>query len=142
MALTDTFAKNIKPTGSATGNKHTDGQGLYLHVKDAGKYWRMSYRFSGKQKTLALGVYPAVSLAKARQRRDKARELLADGIDPGTAAAPGTVVAGGRAEGLTVATGEGVLEVLDLQAEGGRVLPARDFLAGHPLPPGTRLDTP
>ncbi|HQZ40696.1 MAG TPA: methionyl-tRNA formyltransferase [Vicinamibacterales bacterium] len=64
------------------------------------------------------------------------------GIDPGTAAAPGTVVAGGRAEGLTVATGEGVLEVLDLQAEGGRVLPARDFLAGHPLPPGTRLDTP
>ena len=84
MALTDTFAKNIKPSGSPVGEKHTDGQGLYLHVKEAGKYWRMSYRFNGKQKTLALGVYPAVSLAKARQRRDKARELLAEGIDPST----------------------------------------------------------
>jgi integrase len=45
----------------------------------------MSYRFDGKQKTLALGTYPEVSLLKARQRREKARELLADGIDPGTA---------------------------------------------------------
>nr|MDP2190766.1 integrase arm-type DNA-binding domain-containing protein [Rhodoferax sp.] len=85
MALTDTFVKNIKPSGTPVGEKHTDGQGLYLHVKEAGKYWRMSYRFNGKQKTLALGVYPAVSLAKARARRDKAREQLADGIDPGTA---------------------------------------------------------
>ncbi|MCB1975167.1 MAG: integrase arm-type DNA-binding domain-containing protein, partial [Burkholderiaceae bacterium] len=85
MALTDTFAKNVKPTGSTAGNKYKDGQGLYLHVKDAGKYWRMSYRFNGKQKTLALGVYPEVSLAKARQRREKARELLADGIDPAIA---------------------------------------------------------
>lgn len=85
MALTDTFVKSTKPTGSSAGDKHTDGQGLYLHVKQAGKYWRMNYRYTGKQKTLALGVYPAVSLAKARQRRDKARELLADGIDPSTA---------------------------------------------------------
>lgn len=85
MALTDTFVKNVKPTAAAAGDKHTDGQGLYLHVKQAGKYWRMNYRFTGKQKTLALGVYPAVSLAKARQRRDKARELLADGIDPSAA---------------------------------------------------------
>ncbi|TSA15035.1 MAG: DUF4102 domain-containing protein [Comamonadaceae bacterium] len=82
MALTDTFVKNIKPVGTMAGEKHTDGQGLYLHVKDAGKYWRMSYRFNGKQKTLALGVYPAVSLADARARRDKARKLLAKGTDP------------------------------------------------------------
>ena len=73
MALTDTFVNNIKHTGSSTGDKHTDGQGLYLHVKEPGKYWRMSYRFNGKQKLLAFGVYPSVSLAKARQRRDKAR---------------------------------------------------------------------
>jgi len=85
MALTDTFVKNIKPTGSSTGDKHTDGLGLYLHVKEPGKYWRMSYRFNGKQKLLAFGVYPSVSLAKARQRRDKARELLAEGIDPSLA---------------------------------------------------------
>ena len=82
MALTDTYVKNIKPGTGAAGKKHTDGLGLYLHVKAAGKYWRMSYRFTGKQKTLSLGVYPAVSLLKARQKRDKARELLADGIDP------------------------------------------------------------
>jgi integrase len=54
-------------------------------VTSSGKYWRTSYRFTGKQKTLALGVYPVVSLAKARKRRDEARELLADGIDPGQA---------------------------------------------------------
>ena len=85
MALTDTFVKSIRPTNVLVGDKHTDGQGLYLHVKQAGKYWRMNYRFTGRQKTLALGVYPAVSLAKARRRRDKAREFLADGIDPGVA---------------------------------------------------------
>ena len=85
MALTDTFVKNIKPGSGAAGEKHTDGQGLFLLVKEAGKYWRMSYRFAGKQRTLALGVYPAVSLLKARQQRDKARELLAKGMDPSTA---------------------------------------------------------
>ena len=85
MALTDTFVKNIKPTGAVAGDKHTDGQGLFLHVKPAGKYWRMNYRFDGKQKLLALGVYPAISLADARQRRDAARKQLAHGIDPGAA---------------------------------------------------------
>jgi integrase len=85
MALTDTFVKNVKHTGSPAGDKHTDGQAMYLLVNAGGKYWRMNYRFAEKRKTLALGVYPAVSLAKARQRRDKARELLADGIDPGAA---------------------------------------------------------
>ena len=85
MALTDTFIKNVKPTGAAAGDKYTDGLGLHLLVKMSGKYWRMNYRFAKKQKTLALGVYPSVSLAKARQRREKAREQLADGIDPGVA---------------------------------------------------------
>ena len=80
MALTDTFVKQTKDIG-----KHFDGGGMYLHIKEAGKYWRMDYRFDGKSRTLALGVYPDVSLLKARQRRDKARGLLADGIDPGTA---------------------------------------------------------
>ena len=85
MALTDTFIKNLKWASAPAGEKTTDGQGLYLLVKGTGKYWRMNYRFAGKQKTLAIGVYPAVTLAKARQRRDKARELLADGIDPSKA---------------------------------------------------------
>lgn len=87
MPLTDTFVKNVKHTGSPAGNKYGDSQALYLHVSKTGKYWRMNYRMEGKQKTLALGVYPAVSLAKARARRDAAREALADGIDPGQAKA-------------------------------------------------------
>ena len=88
MALTDTFVKNTKNTkhtGAPAGDKHTDGGGLYLLVKAAGKYWRMNYRFADKQKTMTFGVYPAVSIVKAIQRREKARELLADGIDPNTA---------------------------------------------------------
>lgn len=85
MALNDTRVRQLKHGGAANGEKYADGGGMYLHVTATGKYWRMSYRFTGKQKTLALGVYPDVSLAKARQRREKARELLADGIDPGVA---------------------------------------------------------
>lgn len=85
MALTDTFVKNVKHSGAPAGDKHTDGQGMHLLVKAAGKYWRLNYRFLGKQKTLALGVYPEVSLAQARQRRDQARKLLAQGIDPSEA---------------------------------------------------------
>jgi len=85
MALTDTFVKQVKPTGKAAGDKYTDGKSLYLLVKAAGKYWRLDYAHGGKRKTLALGVYPAVSLADARKGRDKARELLAQGTDPGTA---------------------------------------------------------
>ena len=85
MALTDTFVKNVKHSGAPAGDKVTDGQGLHLLVKAAGKYWRLSYRFLGKQKTLALGVYPEVSLAQARQRRDQARKLLAEGADPSVA---------------------------------------------------------
>lgn len=86
MPLSDIFLKNsTKHSGAPAGDKHTDGGGMYLLVNKAGKYWRMDYRFAGKRKTLALGVYPAVSLAKARQRREKARELLADGIDPSVA---------------------------------------------------------
>lgn len=84
MALTDTFVKNVKPTGKPAGDKYTDGDGLYLLVTSTGaRCWRLDYRFANKRKTLALGVYPALSLAKARKRRDAAREMLADSVDPG-----------------------------------------------------------
>lgn len=85
MALADTFVRQVKHTGKPTGDKHTDGGGMYLLVKAGGKYWRMDYTHADKRKTLALGVYPAVSLADARARRDAARKLLAKQIDPGTA---------------------------------------------------------
>ncbi|MFE1573505.1 tyrosine-type recombinase/integrase [Comamonas odontotermitis] len=82
MPLTDTFVKQAKHSGKPAGDKHSDGGGLYLHIMAAGKYWRMAYRFGGKQKTLALGVYPAVTLAQARRRRDDARIKLAESIEP------------------------------------------------------------
>ena len=85
MALTDTFVRQVKPTGKPTGDKFTDGDAMYLLVKPAGKYWRMDYAFGGKRKTLALGTYPEVSLAKARDRRAAARELLAEDKDPSVA---------------------------------------------------------
>ena len=85
MALTDTFVKQVKPSGKPAGDKYTDGHGMYLLVKTASRYWRMDYTINGKRKTLALGVYPAVSLAQARKLRTAARELLAQGIDPSAA---------------------------------------------------------
>lgn len=85
MALTDTFVRQVKHSGSPAGDKHSDAGGMYLLVKGAGKYWRMNYRHGGKRKTLAMGIYPEVSLAKARKRLTEARERLAEGIDPSMA---------------------------------------------------------
>lgn len=82
MPLTDTFVRQVKHSGKPAGDKHADGLAMYLFVNAAGKYWRMNYRFEGKQKTLALGVYPAVTLVKARKLRDKAREDISAGMDP------------------------------------------------------------
>lgn len=82
MALTDTFVRQVKHTGTAGGDKHSDGEGMFLLVKSSGKYWRLGYRFEGKQKTLAIGVYPEITLAAARVRRSEAKQQLAHGIDP------------------------------------------------------------
>ncbi|MDO9011954.1 MAG: integrase arm-type DNA-binding domain-containing protein [Gallionella sp.] len=82
MALTELEVKKKKATDKP--QKLSDGGGLFLLIQpNSGKYWRMAYRFTGKQKTLALGVYPDVSLADARARREDARKLLANDIDPG-----------------------------------------------------------
>ena len=81
MPLSDPAIKKAKP--EAKPYKLTDEKGLFLLVNAAGKYWRLAYRFGGKQKTLALGVYPDVPLTRAREKRDDARKLIADGVDPG-----------------------------------------------------------
>lgn len=82
MALTELEVRKSKPTEKQ--QKLTDGGGLYLLVHpNGGKYWQMAYRFGGKQKTLSLGVYPDISLADARERREQARKLLANDADPG-----------------------------------------------------------
>jgi len=82
MALTDTAVKNAKPSDKPI--RLHDERGLYLEISPAGgKWWRFKYRYDSKEKRLSLGVYPDVSLKDARQRRDDARKLLANSIDPG-----------------------------------------------------------
>lgn len=81
MSLSDTLIRNAKPRTKAI--KLFDGGGLYLEISPAGgKWWRLKYRFDGKEKRLSLGVYPTVSLKDVRERRDTARKLLANGRDP------------------------------------------------------------
>lgn len=81
MALTAIQVKNAKEIDKP--QKLADGGGLYLLVQPNGaKYWRLDYRFAGKRKTLAVGVYPDVSLSDARERREAARKMLANGADP------------------------------------------------------------
>jgi hypothetical protein len=75
----------IPSSGKSSGDKHYDGGGLYLFVTGGGRYWRLDYRYLNKRNTMSLGTYPEVSLAKARKRRDDARVLLADDIDPAQA---------------------------------------------------------
>ena len=82
MPLTDTKIRNAKPKDKQY--KLFDSGGLFLIVSPAGgRWWRFKYRFGGKEKLLSLGTYPEISLAKARTKRDQAREQVADGIDPG-----------------------------------------------------------
>ncbi|MBX3694298.1 MAG: tyrosine-type recombinase/integrase [Steroidobacteraceae bacterium] len=79
--LTDSQIRRAKPT--ARPRKICDGRALYLHVMpNGGRYWRFDYRFHGKRKTMSLGVYPEVSLVKARARLQEARARLVAGIDP------------------------------------------------------------
>ena len=81
MSLTNTAIRNVKAGKKAL--KLFDDRGLYLEVSPAGgKWWRLKYRFGGKEKRLSLGIYPDVALKDARGRRDDARKLIADGIDP------------------------------------------------------------
>ena len=82
ISLSDAKARNAKP--KTKPYKIADGEGLFLVVMPSGsKYWRLRYFFAGKEKLLALGVYPEVSLADARERRAQARKVLAAGGDPG-----------------------------------------------------------
>jgi integrase len=81
MALTNVRIKRLKPEKKAY--KVFDGRGLYMEISPSGgRLWRLKYRFEGREKRLALGVYPEVTLAEAREKREAARKLLAQGIDP------------------------------------------------------------
>ncbi len=81
MKLTNTACRTAKAKDKPY--KMADGGGLFLLIKpDGSKYWRMKYRFLGKEKLLAFGTYPLISLADAREEREAAKKLLAGGIDP------------------------------------------------------------
>lgn len=84
MALTDVQIKTAQP--KERPYRLSDGRGLYLEVQPSGsKYWRLKYRFLGKEKRLSIGVYPAVSLKAARKACDDAKDKLEQGIDPSQA---------------------------------------------------------
>lgn len=81
MALTDAAIRKLKPTGKT--ERLFDGGGLYLELSPTGgKWWRLKYRFGGKEKRLSLGTFPEVGLSLARQRREEARRVLATDADP------------------------------------------------------------
>ena len=81
MSLTNLQVKQAKPKDKAY--KLADAKGMYLYINSKGhKYWRMDYRYGDKRKTLALGVYPDISLSDARDRRDNAKQQLQNDIDP------------------------------------------------------------
>ncbi len=81
MSLTDVAVRTAKPR--ETPYKLSDGGGLYLLVKpDGARYWRMDYRWVGKRGTLAFGVYPTITLAGAREKREKAKKSIAAGMNP------------------------------------------------------------
>ncbi|MDX8377349.1 MAG: tyrosine-type recombinase/integrase [Mariprofundales bacterium] len=82
MALTDIKIRKLKLPPDKKEIKVTDGGGMRLVIKASGKYWRLDYRINGKRKTLAIGIYPETNLKEARAKRDTARTLIAQGIDP------------------------------------------------------------
>ncbi|TIW92853.1 Arm DNA-binding domain-containing protein, partial [Mesorhizobium sp.] len=82
MALSDVRCRNARPASKLV--KLSDGGGLQLWVQPSGsRLWRLAYRFGGKQKLLAIGSYPLISLAEARLARDDAKRLMLTGVDPG-----------------------------------------------------------
>ena len=82
MPLTELQIKNVRPQPGKTVRVF-DARGLYLEISETGrKWWRLKYRYAGKEKRLSLGVYPETSLKDARARCDEARKLLSDGVDP------------------------------------------------------------
>lgn len=82
MSLTDVAIRKAKPADKPI--RMFDGGGLYIEITPSGgKLWRLKYRFGGKEKRLAIGTYPEIALADARNRREEARKLLANGGDPG-----------------------------------------------------------
>jgi integrase len=138
LPLTDTQIRSIKPAD--TMRKFSDGGGLHLFVPakkadgTAPKLWRLAYRYHGKQKTLAMGVYPAVSLADAREKRTAAKKLLSQGIDP-SQQAKADKAAKRQAHALTFdAVADEFLAKTGKEGRADNTLDKKKWLLGHARP--------
>lgn len=133
MTLTDIQCKNAKPKDKAY--KLTDGGGMYLEVSPSGsKYWRLKYRLHNKEKRLAIGVYPSVSLSEARDKREEAKRQIKEGIDPVFARKDQKRIAGEKANNTLKAI---ALEWLEVRKDGwseGYALKIKRRLEMHIFP--------
>lgn len=129
MPLKDLEIKATKPDKKPF--KKADGKGLYIEVFPNGsKLWRLKYRFAGKEKRLALGSYPEISLADARKRRDDARAILEQGNDPSVVRRKEKAAAKVSAENSFVCVAEEYLEKLEKEGRApATLLKARWFLS-------------
>ncbi len=128
MALTEAAIRNVKPSDKQ--QKLFDGEGLFLLVApNGGKWWRLKYRFGGKEKLLSLGCYPEVGLKDARERRFEARKQLSNGVDPSQAR-----------QDVKAAQHEAVAGQFGQVAEDWLARMALGWTAGHKVTVRARLD--
>lgn len=133
MALSDTTIR--KAALPEKPKKMADGGGLYLLLSPNGsKWWRLKYRFGGKEKLLSLGTYPDTGLADAREKRDGARKLLAQGVDPGAQRRAEKVAGVERAANSFELIAREWLEVKQPEWTPGQFVKERDRLQNHAFP--------
>lgn len=129
MALTDTFVRSVKSPDKPT--RYSDGGGLYLQVTPQGsRLWRMAFRFLNKQKTLAFGKYPDVTLADARQKRDQAKILIAKGVDPSDVARQEKQQKRIQSENTFGAIAVELLTKLEIEGKAGTTLKKKRWMLG------------
>lgn len=133
MALTDAGIR--KAPAPEKPKKVADGGGLYLLLHPSGsKWWRLKYRFGGKEKLLALGTYPDTGLDDARAKREAARKLLAQGVDPGVQRKAEKVAGAERAANSFEVIAREWLEVKQSEWTAGQFVKERDRLGNHAFP--------
>jgi integrase len=133
MALSDTAIRKAKPAEKT--QRLFDGGGMYLEISPSGgKWWRLKYRFGGKEKRLSLGTYPDTSLSDARNRREAARKLLAAGADPGQQRKAEKAAGADRAANSFEVVAREWLAVKQPEWTPGQFAKERDRLENHAFP--------
>jgi hypothetical protein len=133
MAMTDMEVRSAKPGARLV--KLSDGGGLQLWITpDGAKRWRLAYRFAGGQKVLAVGVYPATGLREAREGREEAKRLLADGHDPSLAKRLAKAAKAAASANTFDAIASELLDKKRREAKAVRTLGKLDWLLGLARP--------